>query len=64
MCAVKTMSHSVGEDRPIENVTCEYGGFQITFAPTDAMGKEQAMVGRGWDKIRNVADNPPNFSGA
>jgi type VI secretion system Hcp family effector len=56
LAAVKTISWSHDETAPKEEVTFEYGGFHLQYAPQNSDGSQGTTMQDGWDRTKNVRE--------
>ena len=62
LAAVKTVSWAHDEESPNETVTFEYGGMQIFYGIQKPDGTiNQSSIPAGWDRVKNVMNDKPDF---
>ena len=54
LAAVKTISWSHDETAPKEEITFEYGGFHLSYAPQNSDGSQGTTQMDGWDRTKNI----------
>ncbi len=57
LVAVKTMSWAHDDESPKETITFEYGGLTIQYAVQKPDGSFEAPTTRGWNRVKNTADD-------
>lgn len=57
LVAVKTLSWAHDEESPKETITFEYGALLVNYGRQGADGQIKQILGRGWDRTKNKADN-------
>jgi type VI secretion system secreted protein Hcp len=58
LVAVKTVSWAHDEESPKETVTFEYGGLNIQYCQQKPDGTLYAPITKGWNRVKNIADDP------
>lgn len=56
LVAVKTLGWAHDDEAPKETVTFEYGGLQIRYSRQQPSGAMDPVVGKGWNKVKNISD--------
>ena len=60
LAAVKTIAYSHDDTAPKEELTFEYGGFYMRYAPQSSDGSQGTVQQQGWDRTKNIYQ-PNNF---